>query len=116
MCGETATPIGVALAALPQVALFGKLLASVLGGTTVQNRNQDCGASVQTVKRFFEYVAGLIPRISNRAGLIERRIQISGNHNSGAIYGKPRCNILLLSRIHHDDEIRGGHHCGNKRS
>ena len=110
MCGETATPIGGTLAASPQVTLFGKQLASVLGGTTFQNRHQDRGASIQTVKRFLEYLAGLIPWISNRAGLIERRIQISGNHNSGAIYGKPRCNILRLARIHHDDEIRRGHH------
>lgn len=115
-CGETATPIRLLSAALLQVPPFGKQFATILGGTTFQNRNQDRGASVQAVKRFLEHLAWLIPRISDRAGLIEFRIQISGNHNSGAVYRKPRCYLLSLMRIHHDDEISPPHHGGDKWS
>ena len=115
-CGETATPIGGVLAALLQVALFGKRLATSSGGTGFQNGNQDCSASVQTVKRLLEDLTGLIPGVSDRAGLNEFRIQIPGNHNSGAIYGKPRSYLMRLVGIHHDDEISPGHHAGNERS
>ena len=115
-CGETATPIGGVLAALLQVALFGKQLAVSFGGTAFQNGNQNRGASVQTVKRCLEHLTGLIPGVSDRAGLIEFRIQIPRDHNSGAIYGKPRSYLLPLERIHYDDEIRRGHHGGNERS
>ena len=73
-----------------------------------KNAHQHSGASVQTIKRRLEHLARLFPRVSDRATLVEPRIEIAGNHNSCAIYREPRRDLARLIRIHHDDEIGAG--------
>jgi len=72
----------------------------------LENAYECRSATVQTIERRFEHIAGPIPRISDRATRVELRIEIAGNHNRGAIPGKQSSDLARLIRIHHDHEIR----------
>lgn len=108
-CGESATPVGGVSAALLQVVLFWKHGGTRFSRLTLKNANQHGRASIQTIKRCLEHFARLIPRVSDRAALVESRIEVSGDYNSGAIYPESRRDLASLIRIHYDDEIRAVH-------
>lgn len=82
----------------------------------LKNAGERLRASIQTIERRLEHIAGPVPRIGNSATRTGSWIEIARNHNSGAIYREHSREVMRLAGIHHYDEISAANSRGGQRA